>query len=57
VEEAAAAAELLRSQVLIVDEAMVAFRLGQDRKHAAAVARAGAPKAVPTRRALALETA
>jgi len=57
VEEAAAAAELLRSQVLIVDEAMVAFRLGQDRKHAAAVARAGAPKAVPTRRALALEAA
>jgi aerotaxis receptor len=57
VEEAAAAAELLRSQVLVVDEAMVAFRLGQDRKHAAAVARAGAPKAVPTRRALALETA
>lgn len=55
--EEAAAAELLRSQVRIVDEAMVAFRLGQDRKHAAAVARAGAPKAVPTRRALALEAA
>jgi methyl-accepting chemotaxis protein len=57
VEEAAAAAELLRSQVLIVDEAMVAFRLGQDRKHVAAVARAASPRAVPTKRALALETA
>ena len=57
VEEAAAAAELLRSQVRIVDEAMVAFRLGQDRKHAAAVARAVAPRAVPTKRALALEAA
>ena len=57
VEEAAAAAELLRSQVHIVDEAMVAFRLGQDRKHVAAVARAASPRAVPTKRALALETA
>ena len=57
VEEAAAAAELLRSQVRIVDEAMVAFRLGQDRKHAAAVARAAAPRAVPTKRVLALEAA
>ena len=57
VEEAAAAAELLRSQVHIVDEAMVAFRLGQDRKHAAAAARAGAPQAAPKKRALALEAA
>jgi aerotaxis receptor len=57
VEEAAAAAELLRSQVHIVDEAMVAFRLGQDRKHVAAVARAASPRAVPTKRALALEAA
>ena len=57
VEEAAAAAELLRAQVRIVDEAMVAFRLGQNRKHVAAVARAGAPQAVPKRRTLALEAA
>ena len=57
VEEAAAAAELLRSQVHIVDEAMVAFRLGQDRKPVAAVARAASPRAVPTKRALALEAA
>ena len=55
--EEAAAAELLRSQVHIVDEAMVAFRLGQDRKHVAAVARAASPRAVPTKRALALEAA
>ncbi len=52
VEEAAAAAELLRSQVRIVDEAMVAFRLGQDRKPAAGMARAA-----PVMRALAHEAA